>query len=312
MRTTAAGTGSRLGVRGEPPLHSTGDASRLSCVASSLTYRECSLLAPCQPGASPVSVRRGVSPRTPKSMRTAAVTPSPTGGLATAAPIFPGSRPTFGRESAGHCGRMAPVMNIATLSVLSLLPIITVAVFLVVLRWPASRAMPLSYGVAIVLALAVWQVPFRAGCGGVDQRPDRHAHAALHHLRRHPAAQHAAGGRRPQDDSRGVHEHHARPPRAGDRHRLAVRVVHRGFRRVRHARRRRGAAAGGPRIPRHGGRHGRHDHPEHAGQLRRGRHADSGRRQHRLCRPIRQWREYAAAARVQPSGPISSRSSACA
>ena len=50
-------------------------------------------------------------------------------------------------------------MNIATLSVLSLLPIITVAVFLVVLRWPASRAMPLSYGVSIVLALAVWQVP---------------------------------------------------------------------------------------------------------------------------------------------------------
>ena len=55
---------------------------------------------------------------------------------------------------------MTPVMNIAALSVLSLLPIITVAVFLVVLRWPASRAMPLSYGVAIVLALAVWQVPF--------------------------------------------------------------------------------------------------------------------------------------------------------
>ena len=50
-------------------------------------------------------------------------------------------------------------MNTATLSVLSLLPIITVAVFLVALRWPASRAMPLSYAVAIVLALAVWQVP---------------------------------------------------------------------------------------------------------------------------------------------------------
>ena len=54
---------------------------------------------------------------------------------------------------------MAPAMNIATLSILSLLPIITVAVFLVGLRWPASRAMPLSYGVAIVLALVVWQVP---------------------------------------------------------------------------------------------------------------------------------------------------------
>ena len=48
-------------------------------------------------------------------------------------------------------------MGIATLSILSLLPIITVAMFLVVLRWPASRAMPLSYAVAIVLALAVWR-----------------------------------------------------------------------------------------------------------------------------------------------------------
>ena len=50
-------------------------------------------------------------------------------------------------------------MSVATLSVLSLLPIITVALFLVILRWPASRAMPLSFGTAIVLALAVWQVP---------------------------------------------------------------------------------------------------------------------------------------------------------
>ena len=50
-------------------------------------------------------------------------------------------------------------MGTATLTVLSLLPIITVAIFLVMLRWPASRAMPLSYGVAIVLALAVWQIP---------------------------------------------------------------------------------------------------------------------------------------------------------
>ena len=50
-------------------------------------------------------------------------------------------------------------MNTAVLAVLALLPIVTVAVFLVALRWPASRAMPLSYAVAIVLALAVWRVP---------------------------------------------------------------------------------------------------------------------------------------------------------
>ena len=50
-------------------------------------------------------------------------------------------------------------MSIAVLTLLSLLPIIVVAVFLVGLRWPASRAMPLSYVTAVALALLVWQVP---------------------------------------------------------------------------------------------------------------------------------------------------------
>ncbi len=44
------------------------------------------------------------------------------------------------------------------LPILSLLPIAAVALLLVVLRWPASRAMPLSYAVAAALALFVWQV----------------------------------------------------------------------------------------------------------------------------------------------------------
>ena len=39
------------------------------------------------------------------------------------------------------------------------LPIVVVGLFLVILRWPASRAMPLSYLVAAGLALFVWQVP---------------------------------------------------------------------------------------------------------------------------------------------------------
>ncbi|HIF00443.1 MAG: L-lactate permease [Fuerstiella sp.] len=42
---------------------------------------------------------------------------------------------------------------------LASLPILVVAVFLVGLRWPASRAMPLSLVTAAVLALFVWQVP---------------------------------------------------------------------------------------------------------------------------------------------------------
>ena len=35
----------------------------------------------------------------------------------------------------------------------------SVGIFLVGLRWPASKAMPVSYIVAVVLALFVWKVP---------------------------------------------------------------------------------------------------------------------------------------------------------
>ena len=45
------------------------------------------------------------------------------------------------------------------LALLAFLPIIVVGLFLVVLRWPASRAMPLSYVTAALLALLVWRVP---------------------------------------------------------------------------------------------------------------------------------------------------------
>ena len=50
-------------------------------------------------------------------------------------------------------------MSAEILSLLSLLPIAAVALFLVVLRFPASRAMPISYLVAAGLALLVWKVP---------------------------------------------------------------------------------------------------------------------------------------------------------
>lgn len=50
-------------------------------------------------------------------------------------------------------------MSTGILALLSLLPIISVVIFLVVLRWPASRAMPIAYIVAAVLAYFVWQVP---------------------------------------------------------------------------------------------------------------------------------------------------------
>jgi len=47
----------------------------------------------------------------------------------------------------------------AGLALLCLLPIAVVAVFLVGLRWPAKKAMPMSYVSAAALALVVWQVP---------------------------------------------------------------------------------------------------------------------------------------------------------
>ncbi|MDQ0337596.1 lactate permease [Caldalkalibacillus uzonensis] len=50
-------------------------------------------------------------------------------------------------------------MSTGMLAFLSLLPIATVLVFLVILKWPASRAMPISYVVVVLLALFVWKVP---------------------------------------------------------------------------------------------------------------------------------------------------------
>ncbi len=53
----------------------------------------------------------------------------------------------------------AAVVSTVWLAFLSLLPIVAVGVFLVLLRWPASRSMPISYAVTALLALVVWQVP---------------------------------------------------------------------------------------------------------------------------------------------------------
>ena len=49
-------------------------------------------------------------------------------------------------------------MSTNILAFLSLLPIISVAIFLVMLRWPASRAMPIAYAVAAGLAYFIWEV----------------------------------------------------------------------------------------------------------------------------------------------------------
>lgn len=50
-------------------------------------------------------------------------------------------------------------MTDGTLALLAALPIVVAAVFLVGLRWPASRAMPLAYLTCVGLAALLWKVP---------------------------------------------------------------------------------------------------------------------------------------------------------
>jgi lactate permease len=51
-------------------------------------------------------------------------------------------------------------MTLGILALLALLPIISVFGLIVLLRWPATRAMPVAYIITCFLALAVWKVPF--------------------------------------------------------------------------------------------------------------------------------------------------------
>ncbi|WP_332632590.1 L-lactate permease [Halalkalibacter flavus] len=49
-------------------------------------------------------------------------------------------------------------MSIGTLAFLATIPILSVFLFLVVLRWPAKRAMPIALLVTVVMAVSVWGV----------------------------------------------------------------------------------------------------------------------------------------------------------
>jgi lactate permease len=44
-------------------------------------------------------------------------------------------------------------------ALVALLPVITIMILLVILRWPAVRAMPVAYAITAALALGVWKVP---------------------------------------------------------------------------------------------------------------------------------------------------------
>ncbi len=117
-------------------------------------------------------------------------------------------------------------MPVELLPWLATLPIVVVGVFLVILRWPASRVMPLSYVTAAALAWGVWKVPelqiaaatvhglivavslLYIVFGAILLLNTLHESGALKAIRR------------------GFTEHLARPPGAGDYHRLAVRFVY--------------------------------------------------------------------------------------
>lgn len=57
-------------------------------------------------------------------------------------------------------------MSILMQGFLALLPILVVAIFLVGLRWPASKAMPLSYITVVIIAYFVWKLPVMQIVGG--------------------------------------------------------------------------------------------------------------------------------------------------
>jgi lactate permease len=50
------------------------------------------------------------------------------------------------------------VQNLAVLSLLALLPLLSIGVLLVGLRWPAKRAMPVGYAIVVAIAMWVWKI----------------------------------------------------------------------------------------------------------------------------------------------------------
>ncbi len=60
-------------------------------------------------------------------------------------------------------------MSSGVLALLAVSPIVTVFLFLVILRWPASRAMPLALVVTAVVAVTVWKVSVLRVAGSIAQ-----------------------------------------------------------------------------------------------------------------------------------------------
>lgn len=52
-----------------------------------------------------------------------------------------------------------PIMSVGLLALMASLPIVSIFIFMVGFRWPATKAMPLAFAIALVLALLVWKTP---------------------------------------------------------------------------------------------------------------------------------------------------------
>jgi len=50
-------------------------------------------------------------------------------------------------------------MSTGVLALIASLPIVAIFVFMVGFRWPATRAMPLAFAIALILAFTVWKTP---------------------------------------------------------------------------------------------------------------------------------------------------------
>jgi len=58
-------------------------------------------------------------------------------------------------------------MSLGSLALLAIIPILIVFVLMVGYRWPATKAMPVAWIVAIIIAMSVWKMPFRWIMGAI-------------------------------------------------------------------------------------------------------------------------------------------------
>ncbi|MHC4687093.1 MAG: L-lactate permease, partial [Planctomycetota bacterium] len=50
-------------------------------------------------------------------------------------------------------------MPLGLLALLAFIPILTILILMVGMRWPATKAMPVSWILAVILALLIWKTP---------------------------------------------------------------------------------------------------------------------------------------------------------